>query len=104
MTTTITAALVRSALENAGMDVQSYSGRGMFGRTCVGVIVGRDRTDEVKIGLAIALEIANTTDDPMDIADKIEELVDEMPTASSDSMGHDSIIYWPSLPWDESED
>lgn len=59
-------------LKAAGYEPRSYSGRGMYGRYCVGVTVSRSYVDDVK------------------------KLIRG---ASTDSMGMDVIVYWPFLPW-----
>lgn len=59
-------------LQAAGHEVRSYSGRGMYGRYCVGVSLTRG-----------------------------ERLTVGSRTASYDSLGLGSIAYWPSAVWPE---
>jgi hypothetical protein len=59
-------------LRAAGHEVRSYSGRGMYGRECVGVSLSRG-----------------------------ERLTVGHRTASYDALGLGSIAYWPSAVWPE---
>lgn len=71
------------ALEDAGQEPRSYSGRGMYGDSCVGVTLD---SDSELWELAQALAHAD-----MDV-----------PGPRTDSMGRSSIIaYWPSIKWPE---
>jgi hypothetical protein len=62
------------ALENSGYEWRAYSGRGMYGAQCVGVIVEDD---------SILWQMAR---DLIDI---------EIAAPRTDSMGRDIILYWP---------
>jgi hypothetical protein len=90
------------ALEEAGFEARSYSGRCMYGKSCVGVELDRG-TSSFQLGVKLchaALEVLSE-DDARSI---IEELSDVR--TCEDSMGLGSITYWPSVEWvgDESED
>lgn len=78
---------IQRLAEEFGMNVRSYSGRGMMGRTCLGIVV--------------------------DDANKLFELFynlgardREMPAGSvrSDHMGLSTIYYWPYEEYVESEE
>jgi hypothetical protein len=69
-----------------------YSGRGMYGKACVGIVAYSP--DEVL--KEIILEI-NDLEDPYYRADIINELFDYR----TDSMGLKKIIYWPNIKADE---
>lgn len=63
-----------------------YSGRGMYGRRCVGVVVGS--MGEIT---RLAIELARDADTP-------EWLLDEMcDNAARDNMATDMIVYWPGV-------
>lgn len=64
-----------------------YSGRGMYGRTCVGIV-----TFQSPIKIVTAL-FRHLIDEGMD-ADVIEDLLSD---AKSDNMGKDIIVYFPSI-------
>lgn len=73
------------AMENAGEEVkmyEDYSGRGMFGRTTVGIVVKR----EMDVIRAL-YEYMRT------LPDHILMDFPEMPRLSVDNMGMDIIIY-----------
>lgn len=62
----------------------NYSGRGMYGRTCFGVVCGRAQTAAVQIALYTLMA--------QDIGE--EEALGVVMNGSQDSMGYDTIIYW----------
>jgi hypothetical protein len=76
MGTTDKCAVAVRALEEAGYEAVSYSGRGMYGEKCVGVRVGS------------AIE-----------AGELTAVVGHRPT--TDSMGMGVIAYWPAISWVE---
>lgn len=76
--------------------VRSYSGRGMYGRQCVGVVI--DGMSLFTFGIEVAREWLNRSDDPCEI----EDLADL--EAREDSMGLGTIIYFPKLKWPEGMD
>jgi len=75
---------VLDAAAAAELRVRSYSGRGMYGETCLGIV-----TDNVAKTL---LTLASCLPDGM-LADLAEE------TVCTDSMGRNAIVYWPNLPY-----
>lgn len=82
------AELIRDFCENEGHDYRGdYSGRFMYGRTCVGVV-----TDENVIALTVAL-FRHLIDEGMD-ADIVEDLLKD---ARTDNMGLSMIVYWPNI-------
>lgn len=74
-------------LSDAGFEARSYSGRGMYGANCVGVVTDNNFGLGYSIGLAMA-----------------EREIYGMPNACYDSMGVDTIVYWPDLAWPEGAD
>lgn len=75
------------AIEDLGLAARSYSGRGMYGRNCVGVTLGRNSEfSEFKLGVAIALALGEDAEhlDPC-----------------TDTMGLGFIVYFPSVRWPE---
>jgi hypothetical protein len=82
---------VVEAVEEAGYEVRSYSGRGMYGKECLGV----ECDDPVKFMLELAIGLAETCEDAGEVADFLEMLRDPQ----TDSMGLGSIIYWPRITW-----
>lgn len=74
----------------AGHDARSYSGRGMYGKRCVGVTI-----DGSLLGF---------------LADLVEECEDThdgailMRAAQTDQMGRGTIVYWPRAEWLDEDD
>lgn len=71
-----------------------YSGRGMYGSHCVGFVVNRG--DEVAVGVAIATILAEDAGDE-DYEDALCDALDIARRANTDSMGHDTIVYFPGV-------
>ena len=81
----LTAESLTDILETAGLDVDRYSGRGMYGDECPSF------TTEDPIA-AIAQLVAD-----LDDARERQDLAEAFKGACSDSMGHDAVVYFPSL-------
>lgn len=91
-------------------EVQSYSGRSMYGAYCASVhlngeddngydlTIGRFFLD---IGQAIANELVDTGCGLSNTHRAIFEVLEQYRT---DSLGRGSVIYWPSLPYEDDED
>ncbi len=74
------------AIRDAGYDARSYSGRGMFGKSCVGIDVG-----QYVSGFEVGVKVANEYDGPpQDLAGL---------SVSEDGMGLGSIIYFSRVEW-----
>jgi len=73
--------LLEDAAYGAGMEFQSYSGRGMYGTTCIGV------TGDIAQLIRMVLLVAEVAPD---LAQKLAEV-------STDNMGLDYIYYWTSI-------
>ncbi len=90
--TTEQAESILSVLQRTEPDAElrsDYSGRGMYGRTCLGFVV---RNPQI-IGAAVAIGLACTDIDPVEM----------MSHAARDSMGRDFIIYFPEITVSSSE-
>ena len=78
---------VERALADNSLDatVRQYSGRGMYGKQCLGITVSH-RTSPFEVGLAIG---------------SYDELVDLFvgQRVETDSMGRGMVIYFPGLKW-----
>ena len=75
---------LKQIIEDAGYEARSYSGRGMYGKECVGV------TCHSEITLIF---------DMMDHASRNQ--IKELKGCITDSMGRSIIVYWPSVAWSE---
>lgn len=76
-------------------EIRSYSGRAMYGKTCV-AIVGDD-LNMFKFGLALG---AQADEDTM----PIDDLLYEAENMKQDSMGLGTVYYWPRVPFVGEED
>lgn len=101
MTTTISstsahaASLLIDAIRDAGYDARKYSGRGMYGACCVALIVPRE-DDPFSAGVAVGRKLDAVAD--------LNDVALSLPTSRSDSLGLDTIVYFPSLDWPEGVD
>jgi hypothetical protein len=72
--------------------IRSYSGRGMYGKSCVGIVCNSVGT--IARLIAYATVEACTSDEGEDFADAVSGM-------HTDSMGSSIIFYWPSQEWSE---
>lgn len=82
----IEAEFLIEAIAQAGHEAQAYSGRGMYGKQCVGVTVDDD---------------ASMWDLAFDLGKAQGEDGDRIPGPRTDSMGLRMIVYWPRIEWPE---
>ena len=115
--------LIKDACEYVGDDGaiefrNSYSGRGMYGRECVGV-VGSFETCQALIAQVIKdlssrltgaardskdPESSKTDEDLADVEYEFDQAVDKLLSYRFDNMGLQMIFYWPDLdPLEEEE-
>ncbi len=89
-----------AAFENADYYPRSYSGRAMYGDQCLGVVC-KNVHDVIP---KVINELTNELSDENYMIDKsdIEEICELLEGAKTDSMGLDSVIYWPGIRWDSS--
>ncbi len=87
------ALLVIQVCADIGLEVRSYSGRGMYGAECIGVT--GSNTHQILAQIIIGL--AEMGDEGLDAAEHFTR----EGAVKSDSMGLDGIVYFPRLPWME---
>jgi hypothetical protein len=89
------AELVKDAVDNTGDEGVSfyngYSGRGMYGRKCIGVVGSEKGCMQV---VAEVLKQAHS-DPSSDL--EFDTVADTLLDYDRDSMGRDIIMYWPQL-------
>ncbi len=93
MPTTIDFADLMETIANAGFTPRRYSGRGMYGKDCLGITC---RNPINTVCLIIAEYAQSLAKDQAAVADLAEALKD----AHTDSMGRDAIVYWEHIAWD----
>ncbi|NDB86611.1 MAG: hypothetical protein EB127_28545 [Alphaproteobacteria bacterium] len=74
-------------LEQVGYDPISYSGRGMFGKTCIGVV-----TSDIGSLVADVVSLLNGSH-----YSTFDEVSDAFRYMKTDSMGRDMIVYFPRI-------
>lgn len=81
--------ILQELAEDNGLDCRSYSGRGMYGKTCLGI--------DCELGelLTLALELGALTAEPGPIGGAARTL--RLDRVSTDSMGRGTIYYWPGI-------
>lgn len=75
---------------------ENYSGRGMYGEDCYGVVGDTDALDEFELALSI-LTVADDLDDEVNGYTVLNALIDVRDMRHADSMGMDRIYYYPRL-------
>lgn len=68
----------------------AYSGRGMYGKPCVGVVLGNDTSSLIELGWTIARLGAEGV-----LSEDTEQAL--LRGAQLDTMGHGVIVYWPGI-------
>ena len=85
--------LLQMMLEKAGYETRSYSGRGMYGKKCLGVTCGNV--------FKLFSDVLSAIDGcPYDMLD-LNKLSSEFNTAQSDNMGMDIVVYFPDVEYFE---
>lgn len=79
--------IIMSTAERFDGDVRSYSGRGMYGKTCLGIVA-----DSAQFVMSFILDVQQ--DDP-DLA----AILSSQPMRTDD-MGLSIILYWPGISFD----
>lgn len=88
---------VSHAEENHDIEVrESYSGRGMYGKSCIGVIGGDEGLAEFESALAL-LTVMDDLDDEVNGHTALNALTDVQDMRRSDSMGLETVYYYPNL-------
>ena len=92
------------AARNAGLDVRSYSGRGMYGAKCLGIDFDSSYTP-VYVVCEIARAFMDNSDMSLrDSQSKLHEMLYQLGTkARTDSMGMGQIVYWPDIEWQDED-
>jgi|SRR6478752_2189543 len=83
------------AIENCGETPTDYSGRGMYGKRCLGVVCDNP--------MATLLSILDSFASGANELSEVQELIQELGRPQTDSMGLSSILYFPDVKWQEPE-
>lgn len=99
---------IKDAAENSNVSFRnSYSGRGMYGKSCVGIVSSHDACMSI-ISQIIREDADELIDSAFDAENDDRAIINIMRHEwhenvytllrfSTDSMGHDVIFYWPEL-------
>lgn len=100
----ISRSVLEEVLENVDVELrEDYSGRGMYGDTCIGVVGEHDELEnfERELAKAATLDKYNGLSNMAVAEDVIEDFIEELEAIAgqrrSDSMGMSSIYYYPRL-------
>ena len=90
--------IFKETIEDSGYSVRSYSGRGMYGKNCLGFETSRYQ-NSIQAVAEIIGSLAETCqfDEDLELQDFIEMFSD----VQQDSMGLGQIIYFPDISWNE---
>ncbi len=86
---------LQEMLEEFGIETRSYSGRGMYGKECLGVDIGRGGLGE------FISNVIEATQSQVG-AENIDDISEAFRGMSTDSMGLGMIVYFPSVPYEGS--
>lgn len=86
---------------NGTFRLQSYSGRAMFGRDCLGVVV---QSDDLGALWATIMQQAVAASQEDDFGDQEYQLIRAVRGHRQDNMGYDMIVYFPSVEYVEEYD
>jgi hypothetical protein len=81
--------------ENAGIETRSYSGRGMYGRNCLGI----DSDSDLGLLVSAMLEYVTDSLEDDDLHDAVRTIADAFRDMRTDSMGLGIIVYFPKIKW-----
>ena len=96
---------LQQMLEDAGFDCQDYSGRAMFGRRCLAMVLDAGRLGSLIQALMEAC--LNSDPDGGDEYDAMGKAAQQARYMRWDNMGMDMVYYWPDVPYvgdDEKEE
>lgn len=80
---------LKSIFAAVGLKPQAYSGRGMYGKQCLAVVV-----DDHPFGVALALAYQA-------VPHELEELLAILFRPQEDQMGQNVVLYWPHIAWSD---
>lgn len=91
-------------VSEAGYELVSYSGRGMYGNECASLHLDRDQSQYDVLAritdAAINLSEVHKEDGEFDISEWLEL----MGRTQVDSLGLGIVLYWKRMAWDESDE
>ncbi len=90
------------ALKQSDCDLRSYSGRGMYGKQCLGIETDNPLQLLIDmISFLVDYLEAEHEEEQSGIEDLRDVLEDHLRNPRMDNMGRGYIVYWPDFPYDE---
>lgn len=113
--TEITCSMLKEWAAAIDMRPYSYSGRGMCGRSCVGITVEQygEINSDFSLQHALTKEALNRvmdeiTEEDGDYQSAVNDMLDAMDGMvrgiRTDNMGHDTVVYFTTIEWVEDEE
>jgi len=81
-------------------EVRQYSGRGMYGKQCLGIVVPGNAYQAAGACMTLACTIIEASEG----TGPALEILEHLQHAQMDNMGYDTVIYFPDVAWQEEED
>jgi hypothetical protein len=94
---------LQNLLEENNYRTRPYSGRGMYGKVCLGVGVKPNQLGDMIADVMTELFQADYENDLPFMHGGGESICDAFRTMQQDSMGKNYIVYFPDTPFEESE-
>ena len=94
--------MIQELLEEAGYGPRAYSGRGMYGEYCLGV--SSCHSESEILSTLISVLVADNSLDKQQLGDRINDLTESFAGPTRDSLGMDTIYYWPHIEYEASEE
>lgn len=101
---------IQQACEDSGeVTYRSYSGRGMYGKSCVGIVSTQRECMKIvnAVNCAMVQELfdmavqgeagEHTIYEANDMNDQVQKAIDQLLSFETDSMGHSIVMYWPEM-------
>ena len=85
---------LQEVLERAGYETSSYSGRGMYGKTCISCVI------QSNIGVFFSRILFSVSGDACEREDVAEAFID----MKTDSLGYDTVVYFPGTEYSKEDD
>lgn len=85
---------IADSLHNPGEVHLGYEGRGMYGKSCPGIVMG---SDLMELGAVIAAHLTEWEEDEGERSEKLDLAIKIARNARTDSMGYSTIVYFPNL-------
>lgn len=83
-------------------ECRSYSGRGMYGKSCLGITVESGQLGDIMACIVDACtELGRDADDDHAYPADVEKICEALRHMSQDSLGLGMIIYFPRVPYDD---